>query len=334
MVSTAEILASILNMTEDEFFSAHQKELAEREFQLIDLDFWGIVVNAPEKIDVTQRDTLPLFVATRYSGERGWSVQLEHNCLLVSTNLQDGRVQLTKAFVDERELETRWHETPPAPGQPPAGLPLYSAVVRQIDARLRTDMDWDSGRWSLGIIHYDWFSNSVEVTLLGENAAKVKATGPVSPEPDFTDSQLLPCYLPTLKNPQLPEKGLSFTGEFGRSDDEQQLKVYGSFVVTIRDFHLPDQKYIHQFQNGMQQNVAAVIPVTFVLLGLDWDEPLQFDWAAPIYGEALAIGMQARGYFAIDASDSDSGLDLEPGEYLCYVIFDGLIYGPKTLKVL
>ncbi|MCP4342500.1 MAG: hypothetical protein GY799_27375 [Desulfobulbaceae bacterium] len=334
MASTAEIIASILNMTGDEFFSTNQEKLAEREFQLIDLDYWGVAVNAPGQIEVDQHDTLPLFLATRYSGERGWSVQLENNCFLVSTNLQDGSVQLTKAFVDERELATRWHETPPAPGPTPSGLPLYSAVIRQIDARERTAMNWDSGLWSLGIINYDWSSNVVEVELLGEKPAQFELAKPVSPQPNFSDSGILPCYLPTPKSPQLPEEGLIFTGKFGRENDEQQFKVFGSFVVTVRDFHLPIQKVVQQYENGMQQNVAAVVPVTFVLLGLDWDEPLKFDWAVPVYGETLAVGMQARGYFAIDAFNSESGQELDPGEYVCYVILDSQIYGPKSLKVL
>jgi hypothetical protein len=334
MASTAEIIASILNMTGDEFFSVDQNELAEREFQLVDLDFWGVAVNAPAQVKLDQYDYLPLFIATRYSGERGWSVQLENNCFLVCTNLQDGSVQLTQAFVDERELETRWHETPPAPGPPPQGLPLYSAVIRQVDVRQRTDIVWNSGRWSLGVIQYDWPSNIVEVELLGESHAEFISAKPVSPQPDFSDSNLLPCYLPTLKNPQAPEVGLSFTGEFSREDEEQLLKVFGSFVVTVRGFHLPSQKLVHQFENGLLQYVAAVIPVTFVLLGIDWDEPLQIDWAVPIYGDPLAEGMQARGYFAIDAFNSDSGQELEPGEYLCYVILDSQIYGPKTLRVL
>ena len=90
---------------------------------------------------------------------------------------------------------------------------------------------------------------------------------------------------------------------------------------------------MHEFQDGHQERVAAVVPVTLAVVGLDWDKPLQCDWAVPVYGEPLEAGMPGRGYFAVDAFASDSSLELDPGKYACYLIVDGRIYDPKILQV-
>lgn len=332
MASTEDIMAGILNLTEAEFFSAEQTELAQREFQFVDLDFWGVVVNAPGQIKTDQHEKLPLFIATRYTGERGWDVPFKDNCILVGTNLRDGTVHFKKAFVSERELESRWREITPPRGPKPSGLPIRSAGIRPVDVRQRLNFKWNTGTWALGVINYDWSSNTVVVELQGDEEVKPSSAMPVNPEPSPMGVGELPCYLETAKTPQAPESGVSFTGEFGVEDGQLRLKIFGSFVVPIRDFHLPEQKLVHQFQNGSQEKVAAVVPVTMIVLGMDWDEPVQFDWAVPVYGESLSVGMLARGFFAIDTFASGHTLELDPGKYVCYIITDGRIFGPKTLN--
>ena len=331
MASTEDIMAGILNLTEDEFFSAEQTEMTQREFQLVDLDFWGVVVNAPGEIKTNEHEKLPLFIATRYSGERGWDVPLKDNCILVGTNLRDGTVHFRKAFVSERELVGRWHEITPPRGSKPTGLPIRSAGIRSVDVRQRLDVKWNTGIWAMGVINNDWPSNTVIVEQQGDEVVKPLTAQPVNPDPDPRGAAFLPCYLPTGQTPKSPESGLTFTGEFKVEDEKQQLNIFGSFAVQVRDFHLPAKQLVHTFEKGKQQNVAAVVPVTLAVLGMDWDEPLQIDWAVPVYGKPLAVGMMARGCFAINALAEAQALG--PGKYVCYLILDGRIFGPKTLQV-
>jgi len=334
IASTENILSGILNLTETEFFNVDQSVLAQREFQFVDLDFRGVVVNAPREIRTNCHNKMPLFIATRYDGDRSWDVPLKDNCILVGTNLQNGAVHFSKAFVSERKLASRWRATKAPRGPKPPGLPIRAASIRPVDVRRRLNINWNTGTWSLGVIYYDWASNNVVVQLKGDEKIKPGPPArPVSPEPNIRDVKALPCYLPMSKTPESPESGVTFTAKFCEEDGRQRLNVFGAFAVPARDFHLPRQRVVHQFKDGRQENVAAVIPVTMAVLGLDWDEPMQFDWAVPVYGEPLSVGMLARGCFAIDTLAGREAAQLSAGKYICYVIMDGKIFGPKPFKI-
>ncbi|HFQ81469.1 MAG TPA: hypothetical protein ENK33_08880 [Desulfobacterales bacterium] len=335
MVSTNDIAANILDFDEDEFFSAEPPVLEPREEQLLDQDYFGVAVNVPREIETGSRDKLPLIMAAKFSGTRDWDMPLRDNCVLVGTNLQDGTVRFAKAFVSKKELQSRGRpEREPNRGPKPPGLALAAAQLSALDARERLHIEWETGLWSLGVIYYDWPSNTVVVELLGDENITSFPAVPVSPEPDPRGAAFLPCFLPTAKTPQPPESGLAFTGEFKVENEKQHLNIFGSFVVKVQDFHLPAQKSAYQFHDEKQPNIAAVVPVTLAVLGLDWDEPLQFDWAVPVYGGPLTVGMPANGCFAIDAfATGHNAPVLRPGKYVCYLIMDGRIFGPKTLQV-
>lgn len=333
MATIEEIVATILNLTDDEFFSADGSTLAPRESDLLDMDFFGIAVNAPSNISTDRRDGLPLIMATRFSGERDWDVQLRENCILAGTNLQDGTVHFSNAFVSEKELRSRGMREKVPRGPKPPNLALETAQLVQLFPKSRLNIRWNTGIWALGIIYYDWPSNTVVVELKGDEEMAFPSALPVSPEPNPLGESGLPCYLPTDKMPHPPESGVNFTGEFLVEDERQILNIYGAFAVPARPFHIPDQPIVHQFQNGRQENVAGVIPVTMALVGLDWDEPLRFDWAVPVYGTKMDVGMVARGCFALNAFGAGMTHTLSTGRYACYIIIDGGIFGPKILQV-
>lgn len=332
MVNFNEIIGTVLNFTEEEFFSVEPSLLTPRESQLLNLNFWGVAVNAPAQISTKDRDKLPLLMAFRYSGERGWDIALRDNCILVGTNLQDGSVHFANGLISEKELQNRGNEEKAPKGPKPSGLATAAAQLTELDPKGRLPITWDTGTWALGVIYYDWPSNTVVVELQGDEVVKPLSAKPVKPDPDPRGGANLPSYLPISQTPKSPESGLTFTGEFKVEDEKQQLNIFGSFTVPVRDFHLPDQQLVHTFEKGKQQNVAAVVPVTLAVLGLDWEEPIQFDWAVPVYGKPLAVGMMARGCFAINALAKAQALG--PGKYVCYLIMDGGIFGPQTLQVL
>jgi hypothetical protein len=190
------------------------------------------------------------------------------------------------------------------------------------------------------VINYDWPSNTVVVELKGDQPMQPASARAVSPPPnpeadsDPKASDLaLPSYLPMAKTPQVPERGLSFTIEHRVVQGKPQLFAFGAFVVPVRDFELPVEKVGHQLQEGRQGRVAAVIPATLAVLALDWGEPVRFDWAIPVYGDVLKPGAPARGCFAIDALATGNTHSLDPGKYVCYIVMDGRIFGPRPLLV-
>lgn len=333
MASTEDVVAQILDLTEAEFFGAVQSVLAPRESRLLDMDFSGVAVNAPQQIVTDQHDKLPLIMATRSSGERGWEVSLADNCILVGTNLQDGTVHFANALVTEKELQSRGGRERPPKGPKPPGLALAGAQLTELDARGRLHIKWDTGTWALGVIYYDWASNAAVVELKGDEPAPPSPARPVSPAPDLQDASGLPSYRPMPKTPQPPESGVSFTCELSVEEYRQRLRVFGAFAVPFQHFHLPERKVVHQSGDRREENIAAVIPVTMALLAMDWEEPMPLDWAVPVYGDKLEVGAPARGCFAIDALATGSVHELAPGRYLCYILIDGQIFGPQTLQV-
>jgi hypothetical protein len=334
MASKEEIVASILNLSEDEFFNADRAVLEPRESELLDMDFFGLAVNGPRKIPTDRQDRLPLIMAAGFTGERDWDIPLADNCLLVGTNLQDGTVHFGSALVTEKEQVARGIREKPPRGPKPSGLALGAAQLTAVDVRGRLPVTWNTGTWALGVISYDWPSNTVVVELEGDEAPKPATAPPVSPEPDPRGVAALPNYLPSSKTPQSPPSGVAFTGEFGMEEGRQRLSIFGAFSVLVRDFHVPDKLAVHAFQDGRQENVVAVIPVTLAVLGVDWPDPMRFDWAVPVYGpQVLEPGMPAQGFFAVDAFAEDGPQFLDPGKYVCYIILDGGIFGPKTLQV-
>ena len=333
MTSIEEIVASILNLTDDEFFGVDQSILAPRESRLLDMDFFGIAVSAPSKITTDRCDKLPLIMAARFSGERDWEVRLKENCILVGTNLQDGTVHFSKAFVSEKEIRSRGRRQKLPKGPKPPGLALEAAQVVQLFPRSLFNISWNTGIWALGVIYYDWASNSVVVELEGDAEMTFPPAPPVNPEPSLLGASGLPCFFPMDKMPQPPDSGVNFTGEFLVKEKRQILNIYGAFTVPVQPFHIPEKPLVHQFQDGRQENVGGIVPVTMAVVGLDWDEPLHFNWAVPVYGTPLATGMLARGCFAIDVFDTGMMQELAAGNYACYIILDGNTFGPKILKV-
>ena len=333
MVPIEDIVKEILNFNDSEFFDADQAVLGPRESRLLDVDYMGVAVNAPEQIDTEIRDKIPLIMAARLSGDRDWDVPMGDNCQVVGTNMVNGAVRFSEAFIkDMQERSPEPEETEEPKGPTPPGLALALAQLREVDVKKRLDISWEPGIWTFGVIYYDWASNTVPVQLTGEDPIQYQPTRPISPEPDLEGRGKAPCYLPIDKTPRPPVYGVSFTYEQGKEPDRPFFNVYGSFRLEMRTFHLPDEQLSHLYQGAGPQNVAGIVPVTMAVLGLDWDTPLTFDWGVPVYGDLMDVGTTFQGYFSIDADHRGKIRELPPGNYVFYIILDGCIYGPQHFQ--
>jgi len=345
MDSKEEIMARILNLSEDEFFCADQSVFAPRESRLLDVDFSGVAVNAPRQIPTARRDKLPLIMATRSSGERDWDVRLEDNLILVGTNLQDGTVHFANALLTEKELQSRGGRQKVPKGPRPPGLALAAAQLTELDARGRLHIKWNTATWALGVIYYDWCSNTVVVELKGDEPPQPSPAPSVHPPPNPNagatekwffgllrrEKHIFPSYLPDSKTPKLSSSGLSFAVNT-KPKGGAKLAVRGVFSTTAKARHVPESVTTHRFANGQERTVGAVVPLTLAIVGLDCQVPVRFDLAVPVYSnQKIQPGAPLRGYFAVDAL-SNEGRALAPGKYVAYVVMEGAIYGPVKFK--
>jgi len=329
MSPSAAILAGVLAFSEAEYYNPSQQLLAERESQLLDLEFEGVAVNAPNVIDTRERGTLPLVMAARFSGDRDWDVPLIDNCLLVASNLNDGRVYFAPALTSRKDV-TRAGKLKVPKGEKPEGLPEVSAQITTIDALAKLPINWNTGSWALGVINYDRPSNIVTIELKGADSLPVPAPCPIHPPlPEVPEPNTLPSYIAMGKNPRQPDSGLAFTIESVTVDSTPHLNVYGSFALPVRDYMLPREEIVHELQPGRREKVAAIIPITIAIITLNSDLPIQLELAVPVYGgDALRVGSVARGYFAVEVSGSSFSVQ---SMHQCYVIVGGNVFGPRAV---
>jgi len=325
MIATPEIVANILNLTEEEYFSADSAALEEREDQLLSSDYAGIAVNAPATVVTGQHDKLPLVMAMRMSGDRDWEVVLHDNCILVGTNLHTGKVHFANGLASDKDLYSRGGRIKQPKGAKPSGLAVVAAQIIELDPRTRLHLPWDTGLWSLGVLYYDWPSNTVTVKLEGTKPAERPADRAIFPV--SASGSDLPSYQPTAKTPPYPAAGVVFTVEAKTVQGQPQLIIYGAFTTTIKDYHLAASP------GSSPSGPAAIVPVTLVILGLDWKFPRSFPWAVPVQDRgSVAPGKTAHGVFAIDAL-AGGVTPLDPGPYVAYIIMDGGIFGSQSFLV-
>jgi hypothetical protein len=329
-VSMAYVIKRILDFKENEFFSSNQALVASREDELLGLDYMGIAINGPKKIICEKQDILPLFVAIRVSGKRDWEVNLQKNCYIVATNLNNGNVSIAKTYFDPKELKNS-DEEPPVNSPMPPGLSIAAAHLSDINVRKQISMSWNNGLWALSVIYYDWVSNRVDVTLIGKEVPDPVRVQKVYPETNLGDTLALPCYVITPKIPKLIDTGALFNMEYSQVKGKENLTIYGSFSLNTQEKYLPESTVIHALTKGTGKRVAAIVPATFIMLALDAKAPIRFNWNLPVYGAKLQKGMPAKGAFAIEVLSAENLKEIKPCDYVCYLAMDGIIFGPKMV---
>jgi len=334
MVSTEDIVKKILNFSENEFFAGDPDLLSSRGSDLLDMDYMCIAINGPQVVLCDKQEIAPIVMAMRVSGDRGWDVNISRNCYIVATNLINGNILIAKALVGPKDQKSSMGKESSVKGPKPPGLSIASAQVTSIDARKQVPITWNTGLWSFCVIYYDWLSNTLDMQLIGDEPVPLAIpANQINPDPDLADIKALPSYVPTSKTPKTPDTGVAFTVEYNEDTQKKYLNVYGAFSLIARDFHLAEPGIAHLFQDGTQHHVAAIIPMTFIMVTLDASGPAQFNWNVPVYGAKLNIGDQINGVFAIEVLASENLAEVEPGEYVCYIAMDGRVYGPQTLIV-
>ncbi len=154
----------LLGLKGKAYYNIDEKGLSELESDLLDIDFFGIVISAPHDIEINKRDDLPLLVGIRYSGERSWDYPVSENCFLVATNLEDGSEYVAKLLYDKNGKTAVEEEEK---GEKPPGLALASAVVAKINVREIIEIPWVKSEWGFSVMYHDWESNKVNVLLEG-----------------------------------------------------------------------------------------------------------------------------------------------------------------------
>jgi hypothetical protein len=336
MRSSREVAEGLLDFRDEEFFGDIEESFGSLENQLLDLEFEGLAISAPRLVSADQEPSLPVVMATRKSLSRAYEVMQMDNCFFVSADLNTGEVVLAQAFPDlEQPLPG---PVGPRPPLPPDIVEGATARLYLLDAYPRLGLPWRPRRMALTVVSYDWVSNTVEVELTGNHEPETGGARWVHPQPaqqpmDGEDEDLYPSYLQDDRNPEIPDDGLDFTIDTQLAKSAGLL-VRGAFSLIARQCHVPEELESHAASDGRIYEVGAAVPATLAIVALDWKVPEQFEcWALPAYASRAARpGDRISGCFAIDAL-ADTKMRLAPGEYLAFMIMDGVVHGPVEFEM-
>ena len=336
-MSTSKVIAeSILRLTTTEFFE-DVTDYSEREFELLDLPFEGVAINAPRTIDLTMQDVLPVVIAIADTTRRQWEVYREKNLALLAISIDSDAVFIAPAFPppDKEPMHEPFSRLPPEPEEAPPYT--SSAKIEMLQARDRLNLPWKPGRYSLAVINYDWVSNIVQVELMGRGNLEEGQLPAIAPEPVSQVGVFiggvkipLPSYDVHPATPPLPLDGLEFLVAASTSDS---MPVFGAFAVKAKTRYIDQGGTVHIDAAGKRSRVVGVIPLTLLVFGLDGEVPKRFDWAVPAYGSVpVAVGSWLKGAFAIDALQGTDD-HLSSGRYMAYIVCDAKIYGPHEFTL-
>lgn len=135
--------------------------------RLLDSQFVGVALRAPSRIEMDRRSSLPVWVASRFDGARGWAWPFDENAWLLAIGAGSGELRLQPAFGSTK----RAAPTGPLPKPAADELRQFGAQITPVDARARLGLPWQPGCWTLQMIYRDWRSNAVGVALERAGAA-------------------------------------------------------------------------------------------------------------------------------------------------------------------
>lgn len=129
--------------------------------QLLDSRFVGVALRAPASVDLDRRSSLPLLVASRFDGARGWALPFDELAQLVAVEQRTGMLRVQPAFGSSKRAAAVSRGARPAPDE----LRGFGAQLTSIDARSRLALPWQAGCWAIRLIYHDWVSNPALVRL-------------------------------------------------------------------------------------------------------------------------------------------------------------------------
>lgn len=334
MLSKKDILETVLNFEDEEFFNLDETILLPHEVNLLRMDYSGIVINGPKRIIWREKETLPIIIAIRRSGERDWKVELIKNCFLIASNLDKGNVIIKRALTTKKDEYYSFPEKDEdSDGPIPDVINGDVAKITTIDINNKIPLENNYGKWSFTLLYFDWKSNNIVVDVVGEDIINPAETPSPFPEPNLVSITALPSYVPIQQTPEMPRSGLSFDIQVKNIDGKPMLNIFASFSLIARANHIPENPIVYKFGNGAMVKVAAVIPVTCFLLKKNTRYPLQIDLSVPVYGNSVGENELVQGQFALDIISSDEMEGIVLGEYLCYLVMDGSVYGCKSVQL-
>ena len=171
---------TLARLPDEAYFALDEKTLAPLGRSLVTmLGQQGIAIGAPTRIDIAERQALPLLWLRRSTVLRNWQVQRLRNSMVIVSDLDRGIVNTFYAFTGPKKMD--FSQLPrSAEGERPDADASEGATVSKdvLNVRMLANLAWQPGRLAVTVLMHDWVSNTVRVEL-------ARGTEPAAAVPPF-----------------------------------------------------------------------------------------------------------------------------------------------------
>lgn len=309
-----------------DLYSLKEEALSKAKREILEVDFHGLRLRAPDRGVASARAELPILYARRATGQRDWEVTPQRNTLLLASDLVQGHVRLGWAFQSRKRADLRsLPRSKEGPQPDEVERSSVSVQIQPLDAYQLSGQLRDAGRCAFTLLSWDWVSNTVTVEI-ADGARPAAKPEPLSAQRAHL---LLKAWKETGgTSASLPAQGVD--GVIASVPAEIQG---GGAVVVKGELRMPVPGGMIVKEAAVDGEAGAFLPLGVALLKKDEIEPPLLYAAVPVTASAgLLRGEQAGVRFSVDLGKL-ARRSLSPGEYLVYLASGTFISGPHRLLV-
>ena len=320
---------------EDEAFWARPTRGSDRLATRLVGQYAGVLVDAPRRVPVDQRTTLPAGIYYMGPVRELAMVPFERFGVITAMDVTHNRLYAVAGHALQRDSD-------PVPGPPPDPSKLSAKAnmsdTKSVDLRELLRVPWEPARWLFMALLRDRVSNRAEIELVRSPAsfvdpevekyreaerAKVNA-GFIFPRPGGT----LAGYKRQPESPAVPEQpGIALSpARLVDQDRETRWMVYGAFRLAplVEETVKPGWQDPYYALRTADPKPVAVVGVTLLLTGANDGSLYLYPLRVPAFTRA---GAEVTGYFALDLRQME-GAPRRAQTYFVYAFAGEQMAGP------
>jgi hypothetical protein len=303
-------LEQIAKSHKDLFNAPTEAMKSEIDFKILDVEWEGEYVAAPEVVDASQ-PYIPIIVLTRRSSLREWEVRLKKNAYVIAEDLDRGEIWIRAL---EKPPTKRLKPLPDVKGRKPEREEGHIAGSTWFLVGDSRPDPLPQGEYVVTLITYDHISNQRHIKKLGSPKSIDPATV-VAQWPWDRWSDTKPYAVASASPSVLGNEGIAVAVSGAKTG----RKLAGSLIAKARPVHLilPDPK------RAAHAGIQAGIHVDLLLFTLDLP-PKVVRIDVPILGSSpIKAGDEMKGYFNLPFPFEPSAEDR-----MLYAVAGGNVIGP------
>lgn len=356
-----------LGLKDADFWDDPRRTEDEVHERLLEQGFLGVVIDAPARVPLAARDTLPVCGVRVTTFAENRTLSIPAATVATASCLETHAVRAGMAF-EQKPLAPR----PRRDGGPDGPVEGVTIANFETDLRARLRIPWRPGTWLVTFLVRDRTTNRVTVKLeqggggggfTDPAVAAVLAARrrprypqPVWPRPE--PGKPLPSYAPRPDSPPVPDApGIALAVErLVRDTGDAQVVLRGSFRLPLLERELvkpadpADQAALEALEDdaraaaladGMawqdpgDPEAAAVVPITVVATGALRAAPLVLHLQVPVRHpiDPTADAPEGTGHFALDLLALPGGERLRGQTSFIYALSGEALAGPATVAL-